>query len=101
MIPAPVEISLLAKDLYETRKAISELETKELALANQIKYAIGTNDGIADRTFKATWKAAKEGRRIDWEGLVKSMNINPDLIAEFSKPSGGGRRFLFNYFDGE
>ena len=96
-IQATVDISDAARDLNGVRKQIEELDTKKSELENRIKYAIGTNDGVSDRTFKATWKMSKDSEKTDWEKLARSLNINNQLIRDFTVSKPGSRRFLFTY----
>lgn len=97
IIRATPDIQDTARDLNRIRTQMEELEKQKLELENRIKFAIGTNDGIEDSTFKATWKASKDSAKTDWEKLAKSLNVNHQLIHDFTVTKPGSRRFLFNY----
>lgn len=89
--------SVAAYKLYQLKKELDLLETKKSELENQIKLEIGDNDGIEDKTFKATWKSTKDVEKIDYKALVHGCNINPDMIKDFTQIRPGGRRFMFTF----
>lgn len=97
IIQATADISDVARELNHVRTQAEQLEIRKAELENKIKYAIANNDGISDRTFKATWKSTKESEKTDWEKLARSLNINNQLIREFTVSKPGARRFLFTY----
>ena len=89
--------SVAAYKLHNVKKEIVTLDNVKTGLENQIKFEIGDNDGIEDKTFKATWKSTKDIEKIDYEGLVKRLNCSPEMIKGFTKTRPGGRRFVLSY----
>jgi predicted phage-related endonuclease len=60
---ATPEIEALAASLKATREQLETVETAKASLENRIIEAIGDADGIASDGWKATFKAAKTGKR--------------------------------------
>jgi predicted phage-related endonuclease len=96
IVRANSDISVAARDLHELRRKITQLEETKALLENQIKYAIGDNDGVEDSNFKCTWKSTKDAMKTDWEACCK-LNCSKDMIAEYTIEKPGSRRFIFNY----
>lgn len=97
IVSAPVICCQIAEDLAQTKQKLSELELDKTLLENKLKAAIGENDGMDDISFKATWKAAKDSVKTNWEKVAKELNPSSDLIEKYTTVSPGSRRFLFNY----
>ena len=96
-IHATEQVADIAFVYHKLCKELKEVEEKKIGMENQLKYEIGDNDGIQHATFKSTWKITKDIERINYESLVKQLNIAPDLIKEFTVAKPGYRRFTFNY----
>lgn len=103
IIKANEDVSVIAYKLHQTKTQLAELETRKLDLENKIKFEIGTNDGIEDRTFRATWRSTKDSEKIDYAKLIESLKtsniIDDTVIKEFTKTTAGYRRFVLNYLE--
>jgi putative phage-type endonuclease len=56
--------------------------------------AIGTRAGLAIPGMRATYKAARDGTRIDWEAVARAAGASDELIAQHTATRPGSRRFL-------
>lgn len=101
IIRATHDMDEIARDLSKARDDIARAEEIKTKLENQLKYAIGDNDGIESRYFKATWKSTKSSEKVDYAALVKSLDVSPELVAEFTKVNPGYRRFTLTINDAE
>jgi putative phage-type endonuclease len=97
IVSATEPVADLAYVYHKLCKELKDIEEKKISMENQLKYEIGDNEGIKHATFKATWKSTKDGERINYESLVKGLNIAPELVKEFTVAKPGYRRFIFNY----
>ena len=95
ILKADENLDLLARQLAEVRKELTRLESNKTALENEIKFAIGDNDGIESEFFKATWKSTKSSEKIDYKALSNALNPPPDMIEKFTQSVSGYRRFNF------
>lgn len=78
------------------REQIKTLEAQESTLASEIKTYIGEHSLLVDTTGRplATWKAAKESARIDWQAVAHEAGATPEQIAQHTATKPGSRRFL-------
>ena len=102
----PDEEHLLQK-LFEVRDALKSYEEKEEEIKNLLKNSIGDADGIHGSNWKATWKATKDTKIIDWERLARNL-LTPltfedqQLVKDlYTIPVLGMRKFLFSQKKGE
>lgn len=61
--PATLDAEKLAGRLAAAREAKAKAEAEEALLENKLRESIGDAEGIIGSTFKATWKANKNGVR--------------------------------------
>lgn len=85
----------LFQELRLIRAEGKRAEERQATLENQIKLLIGSRPGIVTPLGKATWKRTKDSEATDWEALARALNPSADLIARFTTPKPGVRRFLF------
>jgi len=97
MLEPTHDSAAMARELHDIRISIDTFEKRKTLLENQLKLAIGDNDGILGNNFKITWRSAKDSVKTDWEKLVRDMNVSPELIKEFSKTVAGSRRFIVKF----
>ena len=101
MLDATAESGNMARELKAMRDTIATLEGRKALLENQLKMAIGDNDGIEGSNFKVTWRSTKDSQKTDWEKLAKNFNLSPHLIKEFTSVRPGSRRFLLTFNEEE
>lgn len=99
---ADADTEQLIQRLNEVRYSLKSFEEQEEAIKNLLKNYIGDADGVQGLSGKCTWKATKDTKVIDWEGIANHLMINckPDekkkIIEPFTIPKPGVRRFLFS-----
>lgn len=81
--------------LVEARRLIEAAEAKEVLAANHIKAAIGEHAGIKGAGWQATYRAAKDTEKTDWQAVARALNPPAELIAKHTEVKPGSRRFLF------
>lgn len=100
-----VQSALLELAVAKEQKAIAEAQEKEAKLVvmaiMQDAEALKSPDG---KKVLATWKAAKDSKKVDWEAVARSLykclehfaNPQPldEYIADHTKIVQGSRRFL-------
>lgn len=107
---ADTDTEQLLNRLAEVRYSLESLEEQEEAIKNLLKNYIGDADGVQGITGKATWKAAKDSKKINWEGIAEMLLSNSfvkEVLFEkhgltekkikeaFTTIQPGSRRFLF------
>jgi len=97
MLEATAESGNMARELKAMRDEIDRLEERKALIENQLKMAIGDNDGITGDKFKVTWRSAKDTVKTDWEKLAKTFDLSPHMIKEFTSVRPGSRRFLLTF----
>lgn len=100
----------LLSRLAEVKNHLKSFEEQEEAIKNLLKNYIGDADGVQGITGKATWKAAKDSKKINWEGIAEMLLSNSfvkEVLFEkhgltekkikeaFTTIQPGSRRFLF------
>lgn len=77
------------------RRAKEDLEQID-ALENQIKLFMGEASVLTDNAGQplVTWKASKDSSKTDWKALAESLQPSPELLAQYTAPVRGARRFL-------
>lgn len=100
----------LLSRLAEVKNHLKSFEEQEEAIKNLLKNYIGDADGVQGITGKATWKAAKDSKKINWEGIAEMLLSNSfvkEVLFEkhgltekkikeaFTTIQPGVRRFLF------
>lgn len=87
-------------ELRALRQQSKDIDAKVDALADSLKLAIGPASGLAIGGKPcATWKAAKDSQRVNWEAVANDMgSINPDALAQavarHTTTQPGSRRFI-------
>lgn len=88
-------------DLRTLRAQLKQLGEREAALSDALKLAIGEHAGLAIAgAAVATWKAAKDSTRINWEAVANDLAViaGPDALAPIvqrhTTTQPGSRRFL-------
>lgn len=103
-----------ARALCKIKPQIKQLETEQARLENLLKQGIGEAAGIAGI---ATWKAAKDSEKVDWEGAARDLarrlyaaeggpgtDYRPLLdstVSNFTTTKPGSRRFLLTIKEAE
>lgn len=95
MLVLPPNVIDYANRLKDVRLSIVHLEKEKAVLENEIKYEIGTNDGMENDDYKITWKSVKNGLRVDWEKVAKEANVDPAIIEKYTSVKADIRRFMF------
>lgn len=91
----------LLEDYTAVRVSELELTARRALLENQIRKAVGEDDGIAWPGGKFTWKRTKDSTKVDWEMLAETLLLSraPEERAELLKPHTlvipGYRRIYF------
>ena len=87
------QVSQACKTLAVVKEQIKTLEDQEKKLRNMIVSYLGENDSLMDLdgSIIATFKSAKDGKKLDSELLEKEM---PEIYARYQKVVAGSRRFL-------
>tara|TARA_R100000008_G_scaffold66037_1_gene43027 strand:- start:2565 stop:3509 length:945 start_codon:yes stop_codon:yes gene_type:complete len=98
-----VEPSAKAKALVEqyrdTKLKAAQYKDAVDHIARQIKTELEDSSGFEGfeledgSTAKVSWKKAKGSKRVDWQAVARAMGATPEVIAENTKESRGGRRF--------
>lgn len=79
-------------ELKDLRGQIATLDERKTELETKLKMAFGDAEAIAyGGETLATFKAPKDSMKLDAKALTAA---HPDLVAEFTKPTPGARRFL-------
>jgi putative phage-type endonuclease len=103
LLPAPAEVEDLARALRQTRSALEHDEAAEREAVNRIKALMGDGEGYAGTFGQITWRAAKDGQKVDWEALARSLGATQEQIAQHTTVKVGSRRFVAKWAndDGE
>ena len=84
MLDATPELERAALEYVEQRDAETLAgDAKEVA-GNLLCNAIGKNLGIRGDGWEARWDMSKGS--VDWDGVVKELNIPPDVLERHRKP---------------
>lgn len=109
MIDASQRADVLARinDLRSVREAIAVRKQAEAELEEALKLDIGEHSGIVvDGKPAVTWKAARDGKKLDWglafaelarlydDARAQQQPTSQDVLAKHTAPSAGSRRFL-------
>lgn len=79
-------------ELKDLRGQIATLDERKTELETKLKMAFGDAEAIAyGGETLATFKAPKDSMKLDSKALAAA---HPDIVAEFTKPTPGARRFL-------
>ena len=79
-------------ELKDLRGQITTLDERKTELETKLKMAFGDAEAIAyGGETLATFKAPKDSMKLDSKALAAA---HPDIVAEFTKPTPGARRFL-------
>lgn len=101
---ATAEVDAVGCELGRLRAQEAQIAEDRAALENRIKAAIGENDGVGGRGWRATWKAPKPSTKTDWEGVARNIaqSMGDEGVALFDRirtahttQAQGSRRFLF------
>jgi len=92
---ATPDAALIMDHLHGVRTAAAALDLRRAELENQLKYEIGTNDGLESSKYKVTWRSVKTGVKTDWERIAKECNPDTMLIDKYSANKAESRRFVF------
>lgn len=95
----------LLGEYAEVKRNFKCYEKRRLDMEAQIKAVIGDRMGLEWPGGRITWKATKDGERVEWEQLATTLlerhPAGATLLKEFTFPKPGTRRFLFKSADGE
>lgn len=98
MIEADAEIIEACRQLKELKCEAKDIEQQAKELEEKIKMYFGDAEALtapggtpANPIVLATWKAAKDGTKLDTKHLEEKY---PDIVAEYTIPVPGTRRFL-------
>lgn len=83
--PATADELDIHKELLKVRNEYSQISERKTELENQLRHAIGQDDGIVG---VATWKQAKPRMRLDQKTLKTKM---PDIYDKFAIEVDGNR----------
>lgn len=99
----------LLSRLAEVCYSLKSLKEQEETIKNLLKNYIGDADGVQGIAGKATWRATKDTKKIDWEGIAEMLFKLPGfkevlekqgltekkILKDFTTIQPGARRFLF------
>lgn len=91
----------MAKRFHEARLAREAYSAEEDLAGNQLREFIGEAAGVQGSNWKATWKAPKPTKTIDWEAVAMELGATPELVAKHTGQKKNSRRFLFTWKGGE
>lgn len=92
-------IAAIARDYAGIHAQIKTLEDQEKTLYGQIIEAIGGRLGIAGNGWKATYKQAKAGSKLDPTALIQITGATPEQVLAATKEHAGARRLLVKIED--
>ena len=95
-IEASPDVVAACERLRAIKAEAKELEAEVDGLSMQIKSAMGAASVLTGPGGKpmATWKAAKDSQKTDWQAIAMALMAPPELVAEHTKDVPGSRRFL-------
>lgn len=72
----------LVKEYGMLKEASRRLEAMTKARGNELRAAIGGNEGLIMGPLKATWKKARDGSKTDWEGCaIEALQLVDRVVA--------------------
>lgn len=105
----------LLKDYGRLKEASRRLELLVKLRGNELRAAIGENEGLVMGPLKATWKKSRDTSKTDWEGcanealsLVDRLLVTPNaihddaatqrasMVGRFTAVKPGGRRLVLS-----
>ena len=106
-------IELAMANLDEARRDCNEAEERKALYENTIKAYIGDADGVQGGCGSITWKAAKDSKKVDYEGITsllfklsgvqevlqKHELTSSIIVSDYTLIIPGSRRFLTKFFD--
>lgn len=94
LLTADMAMEETLSSLVLARARQKELDARVDELEALVKHAIGEHAGLQGMAAKATWKAAKDSSKTDWESIATALHAAPELIAQHTTVKEGSRRFL-------
>lgn len=85
MLDATDETEKAALEYVQQRDAESVAKNSKEVAGNLLCNAIGSSLGIKGKGWKATWDM--KGGNVDWDEVVKEMNIPSEVIDRHRKPA--------------
>ena len=85
----------LAEELDEINNEVTKFTRRAEEIVAEMKAEIGPNAGINTGKHVATWKKTKDGAKTDWNKIAIDLHASPELIAAYTIPTIGYRRFSF------
>ena len=77
--------------LAEVKAGIKGLTAEKNEISNYFKERIGENLGIQNDAIRYTWKKNKDREVINYDGLLAEANLDPELIAKYTRTVEGSR----------
>jgi putative phage-type endonuclease len=94
MVPANRELTELVERLAATEAVYKTAESERELLQQQIKAALGDAYGVeVPGVGKVTYGATKGKTTTDYKGLVESLGVPDETIAQFTRTGKGHRTF--------
>lgn len=91
--------------LDRAREALGVAEKEKATTENGMKEIIGERVGLVGDGWRATWKATKDRRVVDWKGVAVTLSAALDsldrsefvqgVVQDHTEDEPGSRRFLF------
>ncbi len=84
------------QEFLQAKQDKKEVTSRLIALGASVQEIISDNMGLETDNFKATWKTTKDRTKIDWQGIVKEIDPDPDpeLVYKHTTTKPGHRMFL-------
>jgi putative phage-type endonuclease len=91
---ASPEEALMLSGYAAVRQDFDHVEALKEKYEAEIKLAIGEAAGLEFEGGRVTWRRSKDGVKVDWEAIAMTLKADKELIARYSEPRPGSRRFL-------
>lgn len=92
LIPATKELVDLARHFDDVHEKAKAAESEKEFVGNQLREAIGDAEGFAwGKKSKVTWKANKDGVKVDLEAVVKELGVPDEILQKHTRITPGAR----------